>query len=348
MLHLGSAVHGINRYGRMIAAEMRRFPGVSVLEHTHDLTRHGWRGVADAARVTRSFSGADVVVVPYCPNGLWGSQRGRLPQLLTVLTGTPPPVVTVMHDVYHPGSRRRSEWWAMAMCTALPKAVVIHGQHERPRLESLPRSARAQVIPHFIEHRPPMGRDDAREALGVSTARKVVGVLGWIHPRKHYELAVQLLAALDADYELWLIGAPPERSRSYGEALQALATELGVADRMTVTGYVDETELSLRIAALDVGLCPYRDASASGSMSTLLSARRPIVANDFAVAEELKELAPDAIALVPDTDLASYRDAVVDAATTTPPPRAFDAILEQRSPEAIAGQYLATLRAVAA
>ena len=42
---------------------------------------------------------------------------------------------------------------------------------------------------------------------------------------------------------------------------------------MTVTGYVDEDELALRLAALDVGLCPYRDASASGSMSTLLGAR---------------------------------------------------------------------------
>lgn len=327
---------------------MRRFPGVSVLEHNHDLTRHGWRGVADAARATRRFSGADVVVVPYCPNGLWGSQRGKLPQLLTVLTGTPMPVVTVLHDVYHPGSRRRSEWWAMAMCTALPKAVVIHGEHERPRLESLPRSARAQVIPHFIEHRPAMARDDAREALGVRSDRKVVGVLGWIHPRKHYELAIHLLAALDDDFELWLIGSPPGPSRSYGDALLALAAELGVADRMTVTGYVDETELSLRIAALDVGLCPYRDASASGSMSTLLSGRRPIVANDFAVAEELKRLAPDAITLMPDSDIASYREAVVDAATEAPPSQAFDAVLQRRSPEAIAGQYLATLRAVAA
>jgi glycosyltransferase involved in cell wall biosynthesis len=348
MLHLGSPVHGINRYGRMIATEMRRFPGVSVLEHDHDLTRHGWRGVADAARVTRSFSGADVVVVPYCPNGLWGSRRGRLAQLVTVLAGTPAPVVVVLHDVYHPGGRRHSDWWAMALCSALPKAIVIHGEHERARLETLPRAGRAQVIPHFIEHRPPMGRDDARDALGVGAETPVVGVLGWIHPRKHYELAVHLLAALDPSYELWLIGSPPERSKSYGEALLALSQQLGVADRMTMTGYVDEAELSLRIAALDVGLCPYRDASASGSMATLLSARRPIVASDFAGARELKQLAPDAITLVPGTDLATYRGAVIEAAGEAPPPQAFDAILERRSPEAIAGRYLDTLRAAAA
>src|ERR1700744_1923393 len=226
MLHLGPPVHGINRYGRMVATEMRSFPGVSVLERHHDLSRPGLQGVAAAARVTRSFAGADVVVVPYCPNGLWGSQRAQLAQLVTVLKGTPAPVVVVFHDVYHRGSRRRSEWWAMAMCSALPDAVVIHGEHERPRLDNVPGAGRARVIPHFIEQRPDIERAAAREALGVDTRTPVVGVLGWIHPRKHYELAIQLLASLDPSYELWLIGSPPTPNQRYREQLQELALEL--------------------------------------------------------------------------------------------------------------------------
>ena len=103
---------------------------------------------------------------------------------------------------------------------------------------------------------------------------------------------------------------------------------------MTVTGYVDEDQLALRIAALDVGLCPYRDASASGSMATLLSARRPIVANKFAVAAELEQLAPGTITLLSDTDMGAYRQAVLEPAGTAPPASAFDSLLEQRSPEA--------------
>jgi hypothetical protein len=66
------------------------------------------------------------------------------------------------------------------------------------------------------------------------------------------------------------------------------------------------------------------------------------------VAKELKQLAPDAITLVPDADIAAYHEAVVGAAADAPPPQAFDALLERRSPEAIAGEYLSTLRAVAA
>jgi glycosyltransferase involved in cell wall biosynthesis len=348
MLHLGSAVHGITRYGRMIAAELEKLPGVSVMERHHDLTGAGWRGVVAAARVPPSFKGADAVIVPYATNGLWGSQRAKLAQLVTVLSGIRAPVVTVLHDVYSPGGRRRSAWWALALCTALPRAVVIHGEHERPRLYRMPRADHARVIPHFIERRAETSRDDARRAFGVADATRIMGVLGWIHPRKHYELAIRLLATLEDNFELWLIGSPPNGANGYLDRLRAQAQDLGVADRMTVTGYVDEEELALRIGALDVGLCPYRDASASGSMATLLSARRPIVAADFAVAADLARLAPETIVLVPDSDMDAYRRAVTRAVASPPPPVAFTHLLEQLSPEAIAAQYLDTLRSVTA
>ena len=302
----------------------------------------------DALRVPPKFASADVLLVPYCQNGLWGSQRAKLAQLATVLEGMRAPVVVVLHDVYGPGGRRRSEWWAMAMCSTLPRALVIHGEHERPRLYRMPRADRARVIPHFIEQRNPIAREEARSALGVDDRSQILGVLGWIHPRKRYETAIRLLATLDPDFQLWLIGSPTERSQTYTRTLEALADELGVANRLTVTGYVDEDEFAHRMAALDVGLCPYRDASASGSMSTLLSARRPIVANRFEVAAELAELAPGAITLVDGDDLEAYRAAVVDVAGSDPSPSMFDAVLRRRAPDAIAAQYLETLRAATA
>lgn len=347
VLHLGSPLHGVHRYGRIIAGELRRFAGVSVIECQHDLRRSGVRGVLDAVQATRSFTGANVVVIPYCRNGLWGSQRAKLAQLAVVLSGIRVPVVVVLHDVYSPGGRRRSEWWAMAVCSGLSRAVIIHGEHERPRLYRLPRADQARVIPHFIEHRHPIPRHEARSALGVDAEDRIVGVLGWIHPRKQYETAVRLLAILEPNFQLWLIGSPPEGNQDYLAMLKSLARELGVADRMRVTGYVDEEELGLRMAAIDVGLCPYRDASASGSMSTLLSARRPIVANDFALAAELANLAPEAITLVSDDDAVAYRAAVIQVAARNPPAQAYESVLRQRAPDTIATHYLETLRAVA-
>lgn len=347
MLHLGSATHGVHRYGRIIAQELRRFPGVSVVEHQCDLTRPGWRGVIDAARVTQRFREVDVVVVPYGTNGLWGSRRAKLAQLFAVLVGIRAPVVTVLHDVYEPRGQSRSELMATALCVALPRAAVIHGEHERLRLNRMPHADRVRVIPHFIEGRTPVPRAQARQALGVDQDARIVGVLGWIHPRKNYELAIRLLSQLEPDFELWLIGSAPRDGSAYLESLGTLSDQLGVTERMTITGYVDEQELALRIAALDVGLCPYRDASASGSMATLLSARRPIVANEFAAAAEMAQFAPGTITLLSDTDVSPYRRAVLDAVCTPPPTGAFDSLLKQRSPEAIAANYLTTLRAAA-
>ena len=257
-------------------------------------------------------------------------------------------MVVVFHDLYSPGGRRRSEWWAMAVCTELSRAVIIHGEHERHRLYRLPRADQVRVIPHFIEHRRPIPRHEARSALGVDAQDRIVGVLGWIHPRKGYETAVRLLATLEPDFQLWLIGSRTEGNQDYLAMLKSLARELAVADRMTVTGYIDEEQLSLRMAAIDVGLCRYRDASASGSMSTLLSARRPIVANDFALAAELANLAPKAITLVSDDDVGAYRAAVIQAASRNPPPRAYESVLGQRAPDTIGDSHLETLRAVLA
>jgi hypothetical protein len=71
------------------------------------------------------------------------------------------------------------------------------------------------------------------------------------------------------------------------------------------------------------------------------------VANDFAVAGEMAQLAPEAITLVRDTHVGAYREAVVNATSAPAPPSAFDSIIEQRSPGAIASRYLGTLRAAA-
>jgi hypothetical protein len=82
-------------------------------------------------------------------------------------------------------------------------------------------------------------------------------------------------------------------------------------------------------------------------MATLLSARRPIVANTFAAAAELAQLAPATITLLSDTDMTAYREAILNAIDSPPAACAFDSVLEQRSPEAVAAHYVSTLRSSA-
>jgi glycosyltransferase involved in cell wall biosynthesis len=254
--------------------------------------------------------------------------------------------VAVLHDVYGSGGGR-SERWSLALNAALPGAVVLHGEHERPALDGLPGARRATVIPHFIEQRQQLSRGAARELLQVDPASRVLGMVGWIHQRKNCELAIRALSLLGPDVRLWLVGAPPAADQTYLQGLLRLAAELGVSQRVLITGYVSERELELRVAALDVGLCPYREASASGSMSTLLSAHRAVVASDIALARELRELAPQAISIFGSFQpqaLAAAIDAMLGRA---PAPQAFDAVLADRNPALTATRYLQVLRRVA-
>lgn len=322
-------------------------PDVSVLEHSRSLTGDGRAALKNAAEAVVALSSADVTIIPYARNGLWGSNLIRLAQLLTVHGGLRRRTVSVLHDVYHPGGRRGSEWWAVSLNTTLPRRVVIHGEHDRLALAGLPGKHRASVIPHFIEERAPFPKDAARAQLGVSPGDTILGIVGWIHPRKNYELSIRALARLEDHTQLWFVGGTPTADQAYLRRLLDLAAELGLAQRVFATGYVSEHELQLRLSALDVGLCPYHDASASGSMSTLLSARRPVVASDVALARELRQAAPAAIRISSTQDPEALAAAVRQTLESRPSADDFTSLLTSRSPAAIAARYLQVLRDVA-
>ena len=108
-----------------------------------------------------------------------------------------------------------------------------------------------RVIPHFVEERrlPLVPRRGARAALGVE-GRRIVTLLGFIYGRKGHKVAVEAVPRL-----------PPEdarrvRWRSGGGARQGLSdgagrapAELGMDDRLRITGYLSEEDLETWIAA---------------------------------------------------------------------------------------------------
>ena len=97
----------------------------------------------------------------------------------------------------------------------------------------------------------PNGIDGARFAgVGVAvrgeTAGLVVGSVGTLRPEKNFGRLIRAVAALPADLaaemavRLVLVGDGPERV-----ALEALARELGIADRVRFTGALDRPETEL-------------------------------------------------------------------------------------------------------
>lgn len=335
-LHLGSERSGIHQDGRKLATRLRERRGVRVVECAVDVTGGGLAGLRRLRRAVRALAVADVTIVPYSPNRLWAPGYGHLVQLaltLLLLSRT----VTVVHDVYPSRPWLSRNWWALTTCALLSRAVIFHEQHELTTLETVPRRARLFRVPLPVEPMSLPPRSGARAQLGVSDSATVLGMLGWIHPRKKCERAVEVLARLPEDAQLWLIGSAVSDAEPYWQRLKQLAGELGVADRMSITGYVCDSELRCRLAAIDLALVPYTAISASASLSTLIGARRPVLASDLAVTRELHELAPDAIRL--SDDPSTTAELVASVLADPPDETAFAPILHARSPQAVADSF---------
>ena len=88
---------------------------------------------------------------------------------------------------------------------------------------------RVHVIPNFVEDQDPQPFD--RAALDTPPDAPLVFALGRLHENKAFDTLLRALAALPGAY-LWLAGEGPER-----ETLAALASELGISERVRFLGW---------------------------------------------------------------------------------------------------------------
>jgi glycosyltransferase involved in cell wall biosynthesis len=347
VLEPGRVNSGIRRYGEVVGQALGA-DGVSCVEVTITPSRRGRAAIRDALRIVGAMRGTDAVILPYTRSNIWSPNALRLFQLAIVHLGLRRRTITVMHDAYAPGGPNRTEWWVMSLLMALSGRVVLHSEEERRQLRLVPRARRATVIPHFVVERPQLDRVQARSRLGVSQETQLVAMVGWMNPRKNYELAVEAFSLLPDTTELWLIGGAGLGLDWYQERLEELARARGVDARLTITGSVPEGELEQRLAAVDVGLCPYQRISASGSLSTFLGARRPVIATDVEFVRELSDLAPAVVHRLERLDAATLADSIVRVLRRPADPVAFEPILRQRSLAATSERYRREIGALVA
>ncbi len=96
----------------------------------------------------------------------------------------------------------------------------------------------------------PLPQADARQALGLREGQQLLLSVGHLIDRKGHDLVIRALAALAPDHpqaRLVVIGEGPERA-----ALQALVSELGLQDKVRLTGALPQTELPRWYSAADV------------------------------------------------------------------------------------------------
>jgi glycosyltransferase involved in cell wall biosynthesis len=348
ILEPGRENSGIRRYSEIVSGGLEAL-GDRTAELALTPVGRGRRGLSQALQVVSRMRQADAALIPYTRSNVWSPGPVRLLQLVVVHLGLRRRTVSVLHDVYPPGGPNRLEWWVLSAVLLLSGRVVLHTDHERRNLALVPGGRRAQVIPHFVLARDRLpDRAAARTSFGVPPATTVLAMIGWMNPRKNYELAIDTLAELPADVVLWLVGGAGLGLDWYLEELRERIRGQGVEDRVVITGAVSEDELERRLASVDIGLCPYRRISASGSVSTLLGARRPVLVTDVDFARELKLLAPEAVHTLERLEPGCLARAILHIMDAPPAPEAFEDLLTARSLNATAKRYRERLAAVSA
>jgi glycosyltransferase involved in cell wall biosynthesis len=241
----------------------------------------------------RAFRGADVVHV-HSYHATCG---------FAALSGFAAPVVFTPH--YHGGGHS-------AQAVALHRVYQFAGKllfRAARRVICVSRAERDAVVGDFPVaagrvHVVPNGVDTAavRAAEPFADQPRTVLSLGRIEPYKRVSVLLRGLPAMPPDVQLVVVGQGSE-----SEALQKLAGELGVADRVRFTGVIDTADVHrwLRTAAVLVSLSEHEafgmapvEAAAAGARVVLsdIPAHREIVADHIGAVSRLVEAEPAAVA----------------------------------------------------
>jgi len=312
-LHIGRERSGLRRYGKILATEAATRPDLEVVESDVGGRDVSW---SDLRRGARRLNDVDVVHIQWKVAD-WNPRLGGIPRLEVVLRSMGRPTVFTLHDVYAPENR-----WGRTIAPATlglrrlgraASSVVVHSQEERHRLAGRVPEGKVEIVPHFVEVRAALpDREESRAALGVSDKR-VISLLGHVIKRRGHRLVIEALRKLPEDVYALFVGSPLEGREYMVEELREYAAENGVEDRVRFMGFVPEEELEQVLAATDVALCPYRSMSASGALTTLISAGRPIVTSDLPQFRELRAMEPGALYLFSPYDSTALTPAIEHA-----------------------------------
>lgn len=171
----------------------------------------------------------------------------------------------------------------------------------------------------------PVARERARGELGVAADERCVLLIGRLVEKKGTEFLLRALASADADFGPWrlvIAGDGPLR-----EPLEALAAELGIADRVHFTGYVTGESKDAAFRAADIFAVPSviaEDGDAEGLPVALLeglSYGLPSIATPASGADDVLTDGVDGF-LCADRDPADLLRALTAAAALSPDDRA--------------------------
>jgi glycosyltransferase involved in cell wall biosynthesis len=210
------------------------------------------RGGIEWKVLRRALGKSSRLFITFC----WQDRTSELIILLRMLLRRPYAFWNDTPDMH----KRRGFWkrhlrsWFLRMTFRKAHAVMGSGQ---PALEVLAQMgapwSRLVNCPFFID----LGHFSPRGCVRETGSPMVFGSCGRLHPDKGFDLALRSLARVFADnktgFEYRIASAGPAR-----EALETVAAELGIRERVKFLDWVQQQELPEFYRGLDIYLHPAR------------------------------------------------------------------------------------------
>jgi glycosyltransferase involved in cell wall biosynthesis len=300
---------GIAAYTASLVGELRRL-GVVVDVVPVPYTD---RDPARAAETVARLNEADLVHVQH-EYTFWGGIAPMASSLPAYYRQLRPPRVVTAHTVFTAAEllrldteRRPRQRLAKRLLAAYPpyrrhleaapflgaEAVVVHTEAARDRMIARGvRAARVHVLPAGIPSAATAEPDSVARFQREHrlAGRKVMTIFGYVNPDKGYEVALEALAKMPEAVKLVIAGGPRvEQEQPYLDTLERGIEEQGLAERVAITGYLEDAEVAAAMAATDLVLVPHTAANGSYSVMVALSHGKPVLASDLACFQEIAE-----------------------------------------------------------
>lgn len=202
-----------------------------------------------------------------------------LPHLLSV------PFVTTFHDLrfpyLFPKAGKLRDWIVMHLAKQ-SSSVIVTNHEDLASVQGL----RAKMIPigSNILSKITQDTSEIRSKHNLSKGDFILAYFGFINHSKGVDTLLHALKKLNnPNIKLLMIGgrtgASDPTNFAYAQTIDALITELDLAQQVIWTGYVTEDEVSAYLQLADIVTLPFRDGASfrRGSLMAGIEQNRPII-----------------------------------------------------------------------
>ncbi|MBI2430462.1 MAG: glycosyltransferase [Candidatus Levybacteria bacterium] len=171
--------------------------------------------------------------------------------------------------------------------TLFPQHIIVLEEVFKKRLEGLTNNNKITVIPHGVDQNmKKISRNVARKALGIKENEKILLYFGYLTWYKGADWLVKTIASQkkktkNSKLKLVVAGGPSFTQKGkahYDKYVNKIYKLAGKSKNITITGFVNEKDISLYFAACDLVVLPYRTMlSSSGPLSLTCSFGKPLL-----------------------------------------------------------------------